>query len=49
MTGISHIPCCYGSSVAMASRMKLNSSFVLSCIEVTCGVASAIYLIAMIT
>ena len=31
--GISHVPRCFGNSAAMAIRVKLNDSFVLSPIE----------------
>ena len=37
MVGISHIPRCYGNSVAMATIMNLNYSFVLSFIEFMFG------------
>ena len=33
MTGISHIPHCYGYLVAMITKRYLNNSFVLSPIE----------------
>ena len=37
MTGISHMSHCCGNSVAMATRVKINNSFVLSRIEFTFG------------
>ena len=37
MIGISHVPCCYANSVAMATRGDIHYSFVLSRIEFTFG------------
>ena len=37
MTGISQLPRCYGSAVAMATRVKNKNSFVLSHIESIIG------------
>ena len=33
MTGIRQLQCCYGNSVAIATRENLNNSFFFSCIE----------------